>query len=864
MRKIYVLCVLVIICFSAKSQLAQWTFETVVTTNTGIAPIFTTGTSAADAGTQTAGSFCSGLHASSSTVWSNPAGNGSAKSISSNNWAVGDYFQFQFNTTGFMDISITWDAAGSNTGPADFKVQYSTDGTSFTDAIGTNSTYSLATGITWNFSTYEPASTRTLDLSTITSLNNKPTVYIRLVVTTTTAITGGTVATTGTSRVDNFIVNANPIGAPSTDFFRSITSGNWNAIATWESSPTGAAGTWVTATATPTSAANTIQIRSGHTVTLTASASADQLQIENGAVLDYTAGTFTIDDGTGADVDILNGGVFVLSQASTIPTFTGGTASVNIATGGTLRISASGLTGAGTGVNATNFVYQHQSILEYTLTGGFSTGAVVYFPNVDAVTVPIFKTTADAPTVMNVGASTTTTFNGVFEAGGTAIIRWRNGGNKIFRNGIRGQGSVDFDASTIASAKFIINGTTAELGGTGSLIVPATGGLEIGTPTLVTMSSNKTVTGNIALLTKSQINLGDFDLTVTGTISNATVTSYVRTNGTGKLTLNNISSGAGGKLFPIGLSSINPLFIQSTATANFSARVVEPITPAIYNDDFSVLRTWNISSSVTSPGATISYGYSYPGDCGALFINTGPSIQVGVNVNSVWNILQSGLIASPFPLVPGTFIVTPAVSINTFTSNGTEYPFVVANNGAVLPLDNIIIATAQKINTSGRISWKVFNTENISRFEVQRSTGNGSFQTFGTVDFSSQSFNYEFNDAVLPAGSNQYRIKVIRLNGAISYSNTVTINNNSKGLLITSIAPNPVQDKTTLTISATRPGTVLFQVYNMNGVVVKTWNSFLTEGNTVTLVDMSNLSSGVYYIAAFADEGKTVFRMAKY
>ncbi|MBK8607635.1 MAG: hypothetical protein IPN82_12790 [Chitinophagaceae bacterium] len=39
------------------------------------------------------------------------------------------------------------------------------------------------------------------------------------------------------------------------------------------------------------------------------------------------------------------------------------------------------------------------------------------------------------------------------------------------------------------SGKFIINGVTAELGGTGSLIAPTTGGLEIGS-----VSNNTTVT----------------------------------------------------------------------------------------------------------------------------------------------------------------------------------------------------------------------------------------------------------------------------------------------------------------------------------------------------------------------------------
>ena len=197
--------------------LAGWGFEGVTTTNTGTTPTVSVGSATADTGAQTAGSSFTALHASSSTVWSNPAGNGSAKSLSSNNWGVGDYIQFLFNTTGYNGISITWDQTGSSTGPKDFKVQYSTNGTTFTDASGTNSTYAVllngSPNVAWTSATYNPAFTLTLDLSSVTALNNQATVYIRLVNTSTTSTGGGTVATAGTERVDNFSVSAGGTGA---------------------------------------------------------------------------------------------------------------------------------------------------------------------------------------------------------------------------------------------------------------------------------------------------------------------------------------------------------------------------------------------------------------------------------------------------------------------------------------------------------------------------------------------------------------------------------------------------------------------------------------------------------------------------
>ncbi len=195
--------------------LAAWGFESVTTTGTATTPVIT-GSAAADSGVLTAGSSFTGLHASAATIWSNFAGNASAKSFSADHCGIGDYYQFSFSTSGYSAISITWDQTGSGTGPRDFKVQYSTNGTTFTNASGTNSTYAV-TAQTWS-SGGSPnlASRRTLDLSSVSALDNQSTVYIRLVVTSTTSISGGTIGTGGTQRVDNFTVNGTSTAATPT------------------------------------------------------------------------------------------------------------------------------------------------------------------------------------------------------------------------------------------------------------------------------------------------------------------------------------------------------------------------------------------------------------------------------------------------------------------------------------------------------------------------------------------------------------------------------------------------------------------------------------------------------------------------
>jgi len=184
------------------TAISKWTFENITTTNSG-RDVVITGSALADQGVQTAGTLFSANHASSSTSWTNLTGNGSLKSVSSNNWAVGDYWQFKVNTLNYNNLAVSVEQTGSGTGPSTFKLQYSLNGTSYTDLPG--GTYSLDTG-SWSSTLYKSAAVRSFDLSSLISLNNKSEVYVRLVNVNTTSNGSGTVATGGTSRIDNFVL----------------------------------------------------------------------------------------------------------------------------------------------------------------------------------------------------------------------------------------------------------------------------------------------------------------------------------------------------------------------------------------------------------------------------------------------------------------------------------------------------------------------------------------------------------------------------------------------------------------------------------------------------------------------------------
>jgi PEP-CTERM motif len=181
-----------------------WTFENATTNNTAqtTPPL---GPFANEVGF---GGSATGLHASAATVWSTPVGNGSAKSLSSNNFTAGDYYEFTLtDTLTLNNLGIQFDQVSSTTGPRDWILQYSLNGTTFNDfasyAVGPNATPAWSSA-----GAVAPVGLDTYDfnLTSVTGLNNSANpITFRMTVASpiVAAQMGSTPAAAGTDRVDN-------------------------------------------------------------------------------------------------------------------------------------------------------------------------------------------------------------------------------------------------------------------------------------------------------------------------------------------------------------------------------------------------------------------------------------------------------------------------------------------------------------------------------------------------------------------------------------------------------------------------------------------------------------------------------------
>ena len=139
-----------------------------------------------------------------------PVGVGAGFACSSNKWEAGlgvwavatyDYYYDPIVTTGYGCLSISSVQRSSLTGPKNFTMEYSFD--------------------SWTWYTVPGAAVITVgndyikgvvsNVSLPSSCDNQPMVFIRWAMTDLTAVGGGNVASTGTSRIDNVLIQGYPV-----------------------------------------------------------------------------------------------------------------------------------------------------------------------------------------------------------------------------------------------------------------------------------------------------------------------------------------------------------------------------------------------------------------------------------------------------------------------------------------------------------------------------------------------------------------------------------------------------------------------------------------------------------------------------
>ena len=349
----------------------------------------------------------------------------------------------------------------------------------------------------------------------------------------------------------------------------------------------------------------------------------------------------------------------------------------------------------------------------------------------------------------------------------------------------------------------------------------------------ISLGSSTTVAGTLTL-TSGNITLGSNQLTVS-TISGGGANSYIKTNSTGTLK-QNISNAGVSKNFPVGNSAYNPVTITNNTNSadDFSVSVGDGVfangsTSGSAITNGRVNRTWDISktSGNSGTGVTLNFLWNSGEVEGTL---TDPRLYH--YVSSAWN-QESG---------------TPSFDLSTRTLTYTNYtgsfsPFYLGEKGSALPV-TFTSLTGTIRNGKTNLNWTIADEHNVDRYEVEESANGRQFQSFAQVDAASRS-SYQAIDAQLHTGANYYRVKAVDIDGKLTYSKIIRLDNNSAVDNDIRIYPNPSRGEINLGLNIPAGN---YQIRLINAVGQTVYQQPLThEGGSRSLpVSLPKLSQGIY------------------
>jgi hypothetical protein len=350
-----------------------------------------------------------------------------------------------------------------------------------------------------------------------------------------------------------------------------------------------------------------------------------------------------------------------------------------------------------------------------------------------------------------------------------------------------------------------------------------------------------------------KILLGNFDLTVNGSILNFDTAHFIVTNGTGKLLLVNSNAQ---NIYPVGTSIFSSNFMKlnnSGTQDNFSVRVVPYVLRNGTAGDTirtgNVNRTWFIEEQVPG-GSNASVEMFWFADHELPGFNR--SVSRAAHYTTSWQL------GAPSPAATDTI----AGRFSKLQTGYTSFsPFTVTNDVLTsLPLRFISLA-ANVQNEDVLLSWSTDLEYNTSHFEVEFGTAGNSFVKIGGVAASNTggTHQYIFKHAQPQGTVLYYRIKQVDHDGKFEYSKIAVVRMVSTQRI--TLFPNPVQHQTALLFNEPLTSKTNLMLFNSNGQTVL--QQQLNKGTRQHTLDLSKYPAGIYMLQLQNNNRTETIRVVK-
>jgi len=209
---------------------------------------------------------------------------------------------------------------------------------------------------------------------------------------------------------------------------------------------------------------------------------------------------------------------------------------------------------------------------------------------------------------------------------------------------------------------------------------------------------------------------------------------------------------------------------------------------------------------------------------------------------------QTYLITSLMPPDTGTYVCVVSVNSGCLTRI-SSFKITGACGGSLLAVNGLSFTAApEKENV--QLKWSTARGFDARSFIIERSIDGVSFKEIGSALVSSNNSisasQYFFSDINPVAGKNFYRLRIIRANGKIAYSDVELVS--KKGKISVSVMPNPVAESFTIRFQPLTSANYNVSLVGADGKIILNSNYAVRPGDARTIQRPGSVATGIYYL----------------
>lgn len=151
--------------------------------------------------------------------------------------------------------------------------------------------------------------------------------------------------------------------------------------------------------------------------------------------------------------------------------------------------------------------------------------------------------------------------------------------------------------------------------------------------------------------------------------------------------------------------------------------------------------------------------------------------------------------------------------------------------------------TGKRINGIVQLTWKTSTEDNVSHFDIQKSTDGIAFQTISKV--LAGKYNYQAFDDMPGETDTWYRLQIVDKDGKTEYSNIIKIGRDSSLESEIIIFPNPAT------------GTINFKgiAANYTVKIISSTGTLVKQQQVINKINIADIRPGLYYIVIYDNNG---------